>query len=94
MSETSRIIEYRRRCIYSDYVGLGTHIYSLSIAEHSISSAEWSLPVLLSWMPLNTLVWVLGLTLCESKVIVLGSEVGMVSCSVMGLLALIHPLKW
>lgn len=32
--------------------------------------------------------------MCEAKVIIIGSEPGMVSCAVMGLLALLQPLDW
>jgi len=66
----------------------------LAIGEHSLSSSQWALPVLLSWMPYEALVWAIGLILCEAKMIIVGSEVGMVSCAISGMLSLIQPLKW
>ena len=59
-----------------------------------IASSAWALPTLLYWIPVETLVWTIGLVLCEAKVIVVGSEPGMVSCAVLGLLSLIRPLLW
>lgn len=38
------------------------------LTEYFNNAAEWSLPTLLSWMPVELLVWGLGLLLCESKV--------------------------
>lgn len=64
------------------------------MGEHMLSSSQWALPVLLSWMPYEALVWAIGLIVCEAKMIVVGSEVGMVSCAISGLLSLIQPLKW
>jgi hypothetical protein len=55
---------------------------------------DWALPTLLSWLPVDRLVWLLSLLMCEIKVIVVGSEAGMVSCAVMSLLALLRPLAW
>jgi hypothetical protein len=63
-------------------------------SEHGIATGDWALPALLSWMPVETLIWALSLLLCESKIIIIGAEPGMVSCGVMGLLALIYPLTW
>ena len=62
--------------------------------EHYRRAAEWSLPPLLHWIPIDCLIWVLGLLMCEAKVIVVGDEAGMVSCAVMGLLTLLRPLPW
>lgn len=67
---------------------------SSNFGEHSLTSAEWALPVLLAWVPFETLIWIIGLALCEAKIIVVGTEVGMISSAIAGLLALIHPLKW
>ncbi len=66
----------------------------LDYPEHLANAAAWALPSLLSWMPLETLVWTLSLLLTEAKVVVVGFESGMVSCAVMGLLALLRPLDW
>lgn len=63
-------------------------------SEHDIASSEWALPVLLSWIPIETLIWAIGLLMCEVKIIVVGSEPGMVSCGVVGLLAMLRPLSW
>lgn len=38
--------------------------------------------------------WTIGLLLCEVKLIVVGTEPGMVSCAVMGLLSLLPPCQW
>jgi hypothetical protein len=64
------------------------------VLEHMIASSAWALPTLLSWIPVETLVWTIGLLLCESKLIVVGTEPGMVSCGVMGILSLIQPMSW
>jgi hypothetical protein len=57
-------------------------------------ATEWSLPVLLSWMPIEIIVLALGFLLCEVKIIVIGSEPGIVTSSVFGLLGLLRPLIW
>jgi hypothetical protein len=62
--------------------------------EHIEAGVEWALPTLMSWLPVDNIVWLLSLLLCEVKVLVLGSEAGMVSCVVMSLLALMRPLSW
>lgn len=67
---------------------------AFTVGEHMASASNWALPVLLSWIPYEALVWVIGLVLCEAKVIVVGTEVGMVSCAISGILSLISPLKW
>lgn len=66
----------------------------MTCAEHYATSAGWALPILLSWMPIESLIWAIGMLMCEVKLIVLGTEPGMVSCAVMGLLALLQPLNW
>ena len=43
---------------------------------------------------IQVIVWAISLLLCEAKVVVVGSESGMVSCAVMGLLVLLRPLDW
>ena len=63
-------------------------------AEHLEAAAEWAIPTLLSWLPVDNLVWLVSLLLCEVKVVVVGTEAGMVSCAVMGLLTLLRPLSW
>jgi hypothetical protein len=63
-------------------------------SEHYANSSEWALPTLLSWMPVETIVWAVSLLLSESKVVVIGHEYGMVSCAVIGLLVLLRPLDW
>ncbi len=40
----------------------------LDLSEHYSNAADWALPSLLSWMPVHTLVWVVGLLMCEAKV--------------------------
>lgn len=62
--------------------------------EHLYRAAEWALPPLLAWLPLDCLLWTLGLLICEAKILVVGSEAGMVSCAVMGLSTLLRPLTW
>jgi hypothetical protein len=66
----------------------------LNYAEHYSNLAEWALPSLLSWMPVETLVWAISLLMSEAKLVVVGQEAGMVSCAVMGLLVLLRPLEW
>lgn len=67
---------------------------SEDVTEHAVASSEWALPTLLSWMPIEVLVWAIGLLMCEVKLVVVGTEAGMVSCGVMGLLSLLRPLEW
>lgn len=62
--------------------------------EHIANATDWALPILLSWLPVDCLVSLLSLLLCEVKLVVLGNEAGMVSCVVMSLLALLRPLSW
>jgi len=66
----------------------------LNYEEYLHAATEWSLPVLLSWMPIETIVIAVGLLLCEVKIIVLGTEPGIVTSSVFGLLGLLRPLIW
>jgi hypothetical protein len=66
----------------------------LNYEEYLHAATEWSLPVLLSWMPIETIVIALGLLLCEVKIIVLGTEPGIVTSSIFGLLGLLRPLIW
>jgi hypothetical protein len=65
-----------------------------SLAEHMANAADWALPTLLSWMPVETIVWAISLLMSEAKIVVIGDEAGMVSCAVMGLLVLLQPLDW
>lgn len=63
-------------------------------SEHYMNSSEWALPTLLSWMPVETIVWAMSLLLGEAKIVVVGHDYGMVSCAVIGLLVLLRPLDW
>lgn len=67
---------------------------SLNLPEHYANGADWALPTLLSWLPMEVLVWSLSLLLSEAKLVVVGSESGLVSCAVMGLLVLLRPFDW
>ncbi len=74
-----------------------THIRSpppLDTSESRRSASEWSVPVLLTWLSPDVLVWTLGLLLCETKVLVLADSPGLASTAVLGLLALLRPVKW
>jgi hypothetical protein len=66
----------------------------IKMSEYEFNAAEWSLPALLMWIPPSHLMWLIGLLLTETKVIVIGSEPGLVSCAIMGLLALLRPFTW
>lgn len=70
------------------------HPPPLDFSEHYMNASDWALPTLLSWMPIETIVWTMSLLLSEVKLVVIGSEYGMVSCAVMGLLVLLRPLDW
>lgn len=65
-----------------------------TLSEHYANAADWALPTLLSWIPVETLIWTVSLLMSDVKIIVTGSEYGMVSCAVMGLLILLRPLDW
>lgn len=64
------------------------------LPEHSLRAADWCLPPFLMHLPPELIVWTLSLLLCEAKVLVVGHEVGMVSCAIMSLLLLLRPLEW
>ena len=66
----------------------------LDFPEYMQHAITWALPMLLSWLPIDRLIWLLSLLICEVKVIVIGCEPGMVSCVVLSLLALLRPLSW
>eukprot|EP01039_Chlorochromonas_danica_P000658 gene658-713_t len=65
-----------------------------SLPEHFIRAADWCLPPFLLHLPPDLIVWTISLLLCEAKVLVVGQEVGMVSCAIMSLLLLLQPLDW
>lgn len=67
---------------------------SIDIEEHHLNFAQWALPVIFEWIPPDIIIWALGLLVCEAKLLVVGNEPGIVSSVIMGLLALMHPLKW
>ena len=62
--------------------------------ESDENITNWALPTFLSSIPMDKLVWILSLLLTETKVIVVGHETGMISCAVLGLLAMLRPLEW
>ena len=64
--------------------------------EHHHMSGVWSLSVLLSpvALPVELLVRLLGLMLCEAKLVILGTDLCLVSAIIMGLQTLIMPLEW
>lgn len=64
------------------------------LAESIVNASNWALPTLLSWIPVELIVWVISLMMGEAKIIVVGTEPGLVSCGVMGLLSLLRPLQW
>lgn len=67
---------------------------TLDFPEYMQHAISWALPMLLSWLPVDRLIWLLSLLMCEVKIIVIGCEPGMVSCVVLSLLALLRPLSW
>jgi hypothetical protein len=62
--------------------------------ESDENITNWALPTFLHSIPMDKLVWILSLLLTETKVIVVGHEAGMISCAVLGLLAMLRPLEW
>ena len=78
-------------------IGISTYkrnIPPLNYEEYLQNAVDWSLPVLLSWMPIETILVALGFLLCEVKVIVLGDEPGIVTSGVFALLGLLRPMIW
>lgn len=63
-------------------------------SEYSHNTSNWALPTFLSCFSPKLIIWIISLILCEAKIIVIGSEPGLVSSTVFGLLALIRPLEW
>ena len=62
--------------------------------ERHINFAAWSLPVVFEWLPVEIIVWALSLLMCEAKLLVVGSEAGIVTSTILGLMTMLHPLKW
>lgn len=70
------------------------HLPPADYPEYLSSAAQWALPVLFSWMPVETIIRCLSMLMCEVKIICVGTDPGKVSCAVFGLLALLSPLNW
>ena len=68
--------------------------YTSNIEERHMMYAQWALPVMFEWLPPKIIIWTLSLLLCEAKLLVVGSETGIVTSTIMGLMTLMHPLKW
>lgn len=64
------------------------------LPEYSLRAEDWCLPPFLWHSPPDLIVWALSLLLSEVKLVVVGHEIGMVSCAVTGLLLLLRPLEW
>jgi hypothetical protein len=62
--------------------------------EYITYLSQWCLPTLFSCVSPDCLVWLLSLVLVECKLIVVGSECGLISCVVLGLLTLLKPFDW
>lgn len=69
-SPNTPLIEYHREQHTILKLGIDPSLFNVN--EYSITSADWSLPVFLAHIPLNTLIWIFGLMLCEAKIIVVG----------------------
>ncbi|CAM9877143.1 unnamed protein product [Phaeothamnion confervicola] len=56
--------------------------------------APWALPPVLSWVPPPILLQALAALLAEVQVVVSGSDLGLVSATVLALAALLRPVPW
>jgi hypothetical protein len=66
----------------------------LDCSEYAANASSWALPTLLSCLTPKLILWIISMILCEAKTIIIGSEPGLVSSTIFGLLALIRPLDW
>ncbi|RLN58840.1 hypothetical protein BBJ28_00018612 [Nothophytophthora sp. Chile5] len=55
---------------------------------------QWSLPLLLSCLPVDRVLEILGFLLVEMKVIIVSNEISLLSSTTLGLASLLHPLTW
>lgn len=62
--------------------------------ESDNNIADWALPPVLAWLPMETVVWVISLLLTENKLIIVGHDAGMITSLVLGVLVLLRPLEW
>jgi hypothetical protein len=54
----------------------------------------WALPALLRHLPLDQIILAVGCALTEMRLVVVGSDLGVVSGCVLALVNLLRPLKW
>ena len=54
-----------------------------------MNASEWSLPAFLSWMPIETIVWTMGLLLSEIKLVVIGTMVVMMMMMMMMMMMIV-----
>ena len=55
-----------------------SNLNSYSASEYLWNSMEWSLPILFNYLSVDLLIWALSLLLMESKVIIIGTEPGII----------------
>lgn len=62
--------------------------------ETCFHTLMWALPALLRHLPLDQIVLALGCALTEMRIVVVGSDLSVVSSCVLALVNLLRPLKW
>jgi hypothetical protein len=67
---------------------------SAYLEEYQVNIANWALPIIFEWLPSEVILWALGLLFGEAKLLIVGSDPGIISSAVMGLMMLMGELKW
>lgn len=62
--------------------------------ERATLLLQWSLPLLLSCLSIDTILQILGLLLTEMKVIIVCEQLSLLSAATIGLSSMLHPLSW
>lgn len=74
--------------------GLLHPLSGLTDAHRTALVLDWTLAPLLTCVSVDSIMIALGCLLAEAKVVVAGREAGAVSAVVLGLAALLYPLRW
>lgn len=49
---------------------------SIDLEEYQINISNWALPVIFEWLPPEVILWALGMLFGEAKLLVVGSDPG------------------
>lgn len=79
-----RFVRYESIFSPQEAIGVRTNYYIL----------QWALPLLLSSIPVDQIVFILGCILTEMKVVVKCKDTGVLSACIWGLVSLLRPFHW